>query len=188
MTLSDELKQEVGQEVIRTIVQYSFIAFIVKLCFEILLECIAKCPEPAICRSKLFKSLTGFKSMYICQWVGAACVFFYHRIIAPFTVDDITDPDEAASAQRIDNFIMNYLLFWLIASPFAFIYLRKLGWFQDDALMPPRKNKKKGSKASEKEGEEEDISSGKEAKEDDKQSDKDDDYILADVRKRRLKD
>lgn len=180
MTLPDELKQEVGREVIRTILHYSFIAFIVKLCFEILLSC----PEPACCKSKLFKRLTSFKSMYICQWIGAACLFFYNKVIAPFTVDDIPDPDKAASAQRTHNFIMNYVFFWLVASPFAFIYLRRLGWFQDDA--PPGKTKKKkGGKASEKE----ERPSTREGKEEEQPSDKDskeDEYVLPAVRKRRL--
>lgn len=166
MTIPDELKQEVGREATRAMFQYTLMVFITNLCFQMLLAC----PEPAICRSKLFKSLTSFKSMFISQWVGSACVFFYNTV-NPLPVDDITDPEKAASAQRMDNFLMNYILFYLVVSPFAFVYLRKHGWFQDAA------NEEQSDK-------EEDTSSDKE---EDNPSEKEDDYVLlAGVRKRRL--
>lgn len=178
MTLSDELKQEAGREATRAMLQYTLIVFITNLCFQMLLAC----PEPAICRSKLFKSLTSFKSMFISQWVGSACVFFYNTV-NPLPVDDITDPEKAASAQRIDNFIMNYALFYLVVSPFAFVYLRKVGWFQDDDTLEKKSSRKKKEPMSDKE---EDTSSDKD---EDTPSEKEDDYVLpAGVRKRRLQE
>lgn len=172
MTLSDELKQEVGREVTGAILQYTLVVFIANLCFHILLAC----PEPAICRSKLCRRLIGFKSLLICHWVTSACALIYFGIIEPLTEEKLADPQKEVSYQRTRKFIVGYLILCLVYLPWAYNYLRKRGWFKDydeDTL-------------GDKEGKEEGKASDDDVQEEDKLSDKEDDYVLpAGVRKRK---
>ena len=120
MAIPDELKQELGHEMTKVIVQFTFIVCISYLCFQILLDCCAKRLPPA-------PKLKLSKSTLLCNWLSCACIVVYFGLVEPNE-----DPEKASSDRKTRNFIMTCGIFYLFFVPLVYNYLREDGWLQDD--------------------------------------------------------
>ena len=141
MTILDELKQELGHEVTKGIVQFTFIVCIAYLCFQILLEYCTKRVPPA-------PKLKLSKSILVCNWLSCACIIVYFGLVEPKE-----DPEKASSDRKTRNFIMICGICYLFLVPLVYNYLHEDGWIQDDdTQVQPRK--KSGSRKSDEEKEE----------------------------------